>query len=167
MELIKNFGIDPILLVAQIVNFLIVLYLLRKFLYKPVLDLLKKRQDSIREGVEKSEEARIRLEKVLQEEKKILTKAQAQAKKIVEDAKLQSLELSGLLEENAKKQSEKILKDANDQIRREAMETEKRLTLNVSSLAIKFLQKALLGTISEKEQKEITQRALKNIKQIN
>ena len=167
MELIKNFGVDPILLGAQIVNFLIVLYILRRFLYKPILGNLQKRQDTIKEGLKKAEEGRIRLEKVVEEEKNILRKAQTQAKKIVDDANLEAEDFSRQIEESTKKQSQKLLKDANEQIGRLSLEMEKRLTLNISSLAVKFLERALSQLFSQKEQREVMQNALKKIKKIN
>ncbi|MEK7534368.1 MAG: F0F1 ATP synthase subunit B [Patescibacteria group bacterium] len=164
MELIKNFGINPILLGAQVVNFLIVLFILRKLLYKPITQLLQKRKDTIIEGLKTAEEAQKRMEKVLQEEKNILRNAQIQAKKIVEDATLQSIEASKEIQENAKKQSEKILKEVRLQIEKERSETEKRLMENVSSLAIKFLQKSVEQLFSERDQKEVVEKALKKIK---
>jgi F-type H+-transporting ATPase subunit b len=44
-------GIDPKLLLAQLVNFTIIMLLLKKFLYKPILDMLEKRKKEIAEGV--------------------------------------------------------------------------------------------------------------------
>ena len=164
MELIKNFGIDPILLGAQIVNFLIVLFILRWFLYKPVLEMLKKRKDSIKEGLEKAEEARIRLEKVVEEEKNILKKAQAQAKKVVDDARVQAEDSSRQIEESTKKHAEKIFKEAKEQIDHQSLEAEKRLTLHISTLAVEFLQKSARQLFSEKEQKEVMENALKKLK---
>ena len=105
MEIVKNFGLNPILLVAQIVNFLLVLFLLKKFLYKPVIDVLKKRQTTIKEGLEQAENARIKLEKVVIEEKNILRQAQLQSKSIIEDAKKESEEIVKKMNENAKKQT--------------------------------------------------------------
>ena len=55
MEILENFGVNPVLLAAQIVNFIIVLFILKKFLYKPILDLLKKRQFTIKEGLKQAE----------------------------------------------------------------------------------------------------------------
>lgn len=164
MELIKNFGIDPILLGAQIINFLVILLILRKFLYKPVLDLLKKRQSTIKEGLEKTEEARILLEKTVEDEKKVLEKASIQAKKIIEDAKNHSQNLARQIEENAKVQTYEMIKGAYEQIKKEARETEKRLTLNITGVATKILEKSLENFFSEKEQKNILQNALKKIK---
>lgn len=164
MELIKNFGIDPVLLGAQVINFLIVLFILKRFLYKPIIEVLQKRQNTIKEGIQKTEEAQARLEKVVREEKSILKNAKENAKKIVEDATSQSLETSKEIQENAKKQSEKILKEAQLQITREAKETEQRLMENISILAIKFLQKSVEQLFSEREQKEVMENALKKIK---
>lgn len=164
MEIIKNFGLDPIFLVAQIVNFLIILYVLKRFLYKPILELLKKRENAIKEAVRKNEEARILLEKAGTEEKAVLKRAEAYAKKLIEDAKIHATETAKEIEEVSKKQTEKILADASSQIKKEAVETEKRLTLTVSKIAIEFLEKSLKQLFSEKEQKEILRKALKEIK---
>ena len=163
MEIIKNFGVNPILLAAQIINFLIIFLLLKKFLYKPVLELLKKRQTMIKEGIKQAEESKIKLEKVVIEEKNILRLAQLQAKKFIEEAKQESIELTLQMNDNAKKQTEKILKDAKDQIDRESLEAEKRLALQTSKLAVSFLQKALSEFFSAKEQEEVVSNALRKI----
>ncbi|MCL5434940.1 MAG: ATP synthase F0 subunit B, partial [Patescibacteria group bacterium] len=107
MEILKNFGFDPAMLAAQIVNFLIILYLLKRFLYKPVLEMLKKRSDAIQEGIKQAEEARITLEKTLEEEKKILLKAKDEAKQVMEDSKLAAVAIAREIEENSKTQTEK------------------------------------------------------------
>ena len=167
MEILKNFGVNPILLSAQIVNFLIILFVLKKFLYKPILELLKKRQTMIKEGIKQAEESRNRLEKVVIEEKSILRNAQLQAKELMEDAKQESIELTLQMNEAAKKQTEKILKDARDQIARESLETEKRLAINTSKLAVSFLQKALAEFFSGKEQEEVVSDVLRKIKKLN
>ncbi len=164
MEIIKNFGLDPVFLAAQVVNFLIILYVLKRFLYKPVLEMLKKREDAIKETLKKNEEARILLEKTSSEEKAVLKRAEAFAKKIIDDAKSHAIETAKEIEEISKKQTEKILADASLQIRKEAVETEKRLSLTVSKVAIEFLKKSLEQLFSEKEQKEILKKALKEMK---
>jgi F-type H+-transporting ATPase subunit b len=164
MELIKNFGINPFLLGAQIVNFLVILFILKRFLYKPIIELLQKRQNTIKEGVKKAEEAEQRLKKIVVDEKTILKNAHTRAKKIIDDATFQSQETSKEIFENAKKQSEKSLMEARIQIEREAKETEKRLMENVSNLAVRFLQKSVEHLFSEREQKEVMENALKKIK---
>lgn len=164
MEIFKNFGFDPILLVAQIVNFLIILFLLKKFLYKPVLDMLKKRRDDIEKGVKDAEEGRLTLEKALEEEKKILRKAQEQSKKIIDDASSQALLISTDIEQNSRRQAEKILTDAKVQIVQETKEAEKRLAQDVSKLSIEFLSTSLKEIFGEKEEKLIIEKTIKRLK---
>src|SRR5437870_10658982 len=57
MEILKNFGFEPILFIAQIVNFVIIYLILKKFLYKPVLKLLKDRKQTIAGGLKQAEES--------------------------------------------------------------------------------------------------------------
>src|SRR3989338_6728445 len=91
MEFISNFGLDPILLVAQIVNFLVVLFILRKFLYKPILKTLEKRKNLIKDGLDKAQEATIRLEKIEEKERRVLSTAQKQAQQMLDEAKKKSV----------------------------------------------------------------------------
>jgi len=164
MDILKNFGVDPIMVAAQIVNFLIIFYLLKKFLYKPVLGMLKKREDKIQEGLKQAEESRVMLEKTLEEEKKILGKAQETAKQIIEESRSQATEVSQKIEEDTKKQAERILLEAKEQIDQESKNTEKRLSEQVSELAESMLSKSLEGFLGEKEQKQIATKVIKQIK---
>ncbi len=164
MDILKNFGVNPILLVAQVINFLIIFFILKKFLYKPVLDILKKRQITIRNGIKQAEEARIRLEKVVIEEKNILRQAQLAAKKIIEDSRAESIEITKEMNDKAKKQTEKMIGNAREQITRESMEAEKRLAVSTAKLAVSFLQNSLKEFFSAEEQKEVLSNALKTLR---
>ena len=164
MDFLKNLGFDPIMLGAQILNFLIILYLLKRFLYKPVMDMIKKREDIIKEGLKDAEKAQLSLEKALEEEKKILVKAQDHAKQIIDDSKTQALEIQKEIEEKAKAQSEKILKDASAKIQEETKEAEKKLANQVSTLASEIVKKSLEEMVGQKEQKVFVDKAIKKIK---
>lgn len=163
MEILENFGFDPVMLVAQILNFLIIFYLLKRFLYKPVLDMLKKREDTIQKGLEQAEEARITLEKTLEQEKKILIRARDEAKKITENARKQALETAAEVNKNTKKQTEKLITEAKIQIEQDASAVERKLSEKISILASDMLKKSLEGFFGEKEQKQIIKKTLKDI----
>ncbi len=164
MEIIGKFGINPILLASQVVNFLIILYILKRFLYKPILQVLKNRKETIRAGLKQAEEARLLLQQTTEKEKKILKEAQLQARKILDDTKEQSLETLRLAEASSKKQADAILKDARLQISFEARETERRLTAHVSKLAIQFLEKSIADLFTQDEQELIMKSAMKKMK---
>lgn len=165
MEFIKNFGLDPVLLFAQIVNFLIILYILRRFLYKPILSALEKRKQLIKEGLDKTEEARVRLEQIVEKEKTVLRTAQTQAKKILDDAKKESLIMVQKTEESTKIKAESILTQTREQIYFETREVEKRLTLHVSRLAVDFLQKAVKDLFSKEDQEAVMKNVLEKFRQ--
>ena len=164
MELLKNFGFDPVLLSAQVINFLIILFVLKRFLYKPLLDMLKKRQKTIEEGLKQAEEARITLESAEEKEREILKKARITADSMLEEAKKEAETQAKKIEEEAKKEAESIIADAQKKIEISEKETERKLATYVSKLAIELITQSSKTLFSEKEQKEITENALKKIK---
>lgn len=164
MEIIKNFGIDPRLFVAQIVNFLIILYILKRFAYKPLMALLRNREETIKEGLKNAEKAQKMLEEAQEKEKKLLQKAQSEAQKLLADAKEEREEMIKKAEMYAKKQTDSMLREAKEQIAEESRMLEKKLSLHVTQLAVEFLQKSLSDMLPEKEQVRIMDEAVKRLK---
>lgn len=163
MEILGNFGINPILLVAQIVNFLLIFYLVKRFALKPILQLLKNREKTIKDGLQQAEEARVMLEKASEKEQAILKKAQSEAKSLLADAKREREEMLAQSEERTRVQAEKMLAEAREQINRETQEVEKRLSAHVSALAVQMLQKSVTELFTEKDQKNVLDNALKKL----
>jgi F-type H+-transporting ATPase subunit b len=160
----NSIEIDWKILVGQIINFAILFFILKSFLYKPFLTLLEKRRQKIEEGISKSLEAeeklsglkdlKLKMEKENDEEKKIiLLKAQEEAKKRSEEIDKKSEEDKALILLKAKKEAEEIkLKE------REA--TERKTIENAFSLAENLLKE----NIDEKKGKEITEDFLNKLK---
>ncbi len=164
MEIIENFGINPLLLLAQIVNFLIIFFILKKFLFKPILEILKKREKTIKEGLMDAEEGVKTLEEAREKEKNILKNAQLEAEKIINDTKEQASIILKEAEEKAKKETQDLIKSAKEQIEQGYKEAEKNLTLKVSKVAVEFLEKSLESLFGDKKQKELMQIVIKKIR---
>jgi len=154
MDILKNFGVEPVLLAAQIINFLIIFWLIKKFAFTPILKILNDRKKTITDGVKNAEEARAALEKAVEEEKKILKKAQQEAQVILAEARRQSDETIAASRDEAKVQVERMMKDAHEKMSLEQRDMEKKLALNAAKLAVDMLEKSLTGVFSEKEQEE-------------
>lgn len=165
MELLGNFGFDPVLLVAQILNFLLILFVLKRFLYKPILKMLKDRQDQVTLGLKQAEESKILLENTEIKEKEILKKARLTAEQIIKEAQMEAADKALVIETNAKEQGQRLIEDAKKQIELSEKETERKLATYVSKLAIELLTKSSKELFSVKEQKEIAENALRKIKQ--
>lgn len=164
MQIFKEFGVNPILLVAQIVNFLIIFVVLKKFLYKPVLEMIKTRQREIEKGLEDSEKAKLELEKAEAEEREILQKAQSKAEKILDQAKADAMEVRANAEESAKKDTESMIAQAKEQITQEAKSAEEKLTKNIGEIAISLLEKSVQGLFGKKEQDVLLKKAGEQLK---
>ena len=94
MEIVKEFGINPILLFAQIVNFAILLFFLKKFLYKPILKSLDDRKVKIAKSLKEAEEIEKKFQKISEEQTIILDKARAEASQIIYEAKAETKQLT-------------------------------------------------------------------------
>lgn len=83
----KQFGVDWPHLIAQIVSFGIVAFLLQKFAYKPVVQMLEERRQRIAEGLANAEKSKAELAKAEAQRQEILAQANAQANKFIEEAR--------------------------------------------------------------------------------
>lgn len=164
MEIIQNFGINPLLLAAQIVNFLVILYLLKRFAYKPILEVLQKRQQTITEGHANAKKADEALQKALESEKKLLREAQTETKNMLSQATKQADDIINKAHDKAKQQAEKLIKDTKEQLERDRKETEKQLAIQVTKLATEILEKSLQGFFDEKQQKSVLETAVSSLR---
>ncbi len=100
-EFIEHFGIDWKLLLAQMVNFALLLFILRRFVYRPVLDVLQKRKQKIEEGIQFAKDAEFELKRIQELREEILEGAKRDGVNIVTEA-----------EEKANHKKEEILQEA-------------------------------------------------------
>jgi F-type H+-transporting ATPase subunit b len=151
-------------LAAQIVNFLIIFYLLKRFLYKPILKTLKKRQDEIESGLLKAEEGEKILNEAYEKEKELLTRARQESEKIINEANVRAAKISERTIEKAKQDAERILSDARILLEKEKKEAETELENKVTTIAVKILEKSLGKVLGKKEQMLLTEKAIKEIR---
>ncbi len=123
MEILEKLGIDWKLLVAQAVNFLILLWVLRRYAYKPILQALEARTQKIEQGLKDAETSQSKLQSVIEEEKKILVAAREEARNILVEAEV-----------SAKKRDAMMLEETKQKIDRMIAETDKHLSENQAKL---------------------------------
>ncbi len=111
-ELFATFGIDIQLLIAQIINFGILLVALWYFLYRPVMNMLEARQEKIKSGVADAEKAQERLHEIESERDSIITEATHSAEALVATSKTRAQEQAGEIIGAANTRAEHIVTDA-------------------------------------------------------
>jgi F-type H+-transporting ATPase subunit b len=164
MEIFGTFGLDPVLTAAQIVNFLVILYVLKRFVYKPLFNVLQKRQDMVKDSVKNAEESKKALEKAEAKEKELIKEARSNADQILKDAKEQAAVIIKKAEEDTKKQTQQMLKDAKEQIELETAKAQVELNKHVAQLSVELLKKSIDKVFTGKEQGELVDRAVKELR---
>lgn len=139
----ESLGLDFKILIAQIINFGLLLFILKRVLYKPVIDLLDQRRKKIEETLENSKKAEERLIQIEEKQKEILQQAQQRAENEREEMlKLTRLEKQRILQEardSAAKEAEKgILR-----IKESEAEATLRIKARVSKKVVDELVKKL------------------------
>jgi F-type H+-transporting ATPase subunit b len=148
-QLIHVFGLDWKLLLIQVVNFLILLGVLSYFLYRPILNLMEKRQKEIEEGVLAAREAEEDRARAREEHTEVISKAEKEAEGIVgramEDGKAKEVELIAL----ARAQEGRILKEAEMRATELARRIETESKEHVARAAVLAAEKILRHELSK------------------
>jgi len=141
-KIFQDFGISLPFILAQILNFSIVAFVLWKFAFKPVLATLDERQKKIADGLHYAEEMKAKLEATQQESAAILRKASVDASRLVEEARksakdyldrqtqeaaAKSADLMAKAQQSIELEHKKMLADARGEIARLVVVTTERV----------------------------------------
>jgi F-type H+-transporting ATPase subunit b len=86
-EIARTFGVDWAHLIAQIISFGIVCVLLHRYAYRPVLAMLESRREEIAQGLANAEKIKTELARTEAQRQEVMTQANAQATKMIEEAR--------------------------------------------------------------------------------
>jgi F-type H+-transporting ATPase subunit b len=112
--MIETLGIRWVELVAQTINFSIVLFVLCKFAYKPVFNMLEARRAKIAESLANAEKIKAQLAQTETDRQKVLTQAGSQANKLIEDARAAAARVSEVETQKAIAAAEQIVIKARE-----------------------------------------------------
>lgn len=145
-ELFSAFGIDWKLLLIQGLNFGILLLILSKLLYKPMLKIIDERREKIAEGVRTAEEANTRLFEAEQKSQSIIGTASKSAEALVAEARQQASAQGQGIVKSAEGRASAILADAEaraaESKRQALQETEREIARAAMLAAEKILRKS-------------------------
>lgn len=136
MDILNNIGINPIFLLAQIVNFVVLAVLLRALLYGPVTRMLDERRAKIEKGLEDARQAEAARANAESERQKILDGARAEAQKIRAEASQQAEQAAAKVRADAQAEAEKIKADALAELGGERDKMLSELRGQIAALAI-------------------------------
>jgi F-type H+-transporting ATPase subunit b len=149
---LEGLGINLGYLLVQIFNFLIILVVLRAWAYKPIMNMLKNRRETIAQGLEDAriaEEARANAEK---EAQAILTNAQQQAAERVREATERADEAARAIKTGAESEAFEIRQAAHTEAEHSKTQALGELRGQVATLAIAAAQRIIGEALDERRQ---------------
>ena len=163
-ELILKLGIDWKLLIAQGVNFAILVYVLQRFVYKPIVASLNSRQADLANNAKSGEviEAKLRETDTLREE--ILAKARQDSDKIIKSAEDSALTLKEDELKKTKAEVEKMIASGKTQIENDRTTLRSELKKEMGELISLAIEKTVGDVVSADAQKRLTDEAIEVMK---
>jgi F-type H+-transporting ATPase subunit b len=163
-QIAENFGLNGPLLIAQIINFAIVAYLIWRFAFKGILSTIKDREEQIADSLKNAEKIKIQLEETERKQEETLKDASVEAQKTVSQARDQAKAHIEAQREEAEKQAEEIARKA-----REAMKLEKQRVLEeareeIASLVVMATSRVLGRELSSEERQRFSAAAAREAK---
>ena len=156
-------GINPLYLLGQIVNFGLLLFVLNKFIYKPLLKKLDERAKLVSSGVKAAENNIKRQEEIENERKARLAQTQKEVEKIIIKAKDDALSMQNEIVSKAKEDAEKFMVKQKQEYQQFAREQEKELQGKVVDISAQIARKVMTEFIDDQTQGKILETQLKKL----
>ena len=148
-----NLEIQQIL--TQALGFLILLFILKKIAWKPLLSLLDERREKISSEFQTIERTKSELSRLEQDYKARLADIDAQARQRIQEAISEGQRISVEIQEKAREESKNILNKAKENIELEVAKARVELRNQVATLAIKAAEKLIKVELTEERHKRL------------
>lgn len=162
-ETAETFGWTVPLFLSQVVSFTIVALLLRKFAYKPILAVLEKRREQIAEAQLNSDKIKQQLAEAEQRYQEILAKANAQAQKMIDEARDSAGHVAERKEQEAIAAAEQIVAKAHEATQLERERTMTDLKRELGRLVVDTTAKVTGKVLTSDDQRRLQEEASRQI----
>jgi F-type H+-transporting ATPase subunit b len=156
--------VDPGLFIWTIVTFLVLLTLLAKFAWGPLLRSLEARQALITKSLADAETARQELERLNRESEQIIRQARVEAESIIGASRADAERLRGELREKARTEADGIVKNAERQIQLETARALEQIRHEAADISVAIASKLLQRNITKEDNERLIEDALKQLR---
>ncbi|MDP3837200.1 MAG: F0F1 ATP synthase subunit B [bacterium] len=163
MGLIEALGLDGRILLAQFLNFAVLLFVLWRFAYKPIFKILEERRLKIDQGLDDADAAAKSLLLTEEENKQLLIKARQEASLIIEAAQQQADERQREVVAKAETEINVITEKERAKIVAEKEKMMSQLKGEVSALVLAGLQQFLSENMTDKRDQEVISKIVTNL----
>jgi F-type H+-transporting ATPase subunit b len=159
----ETFGFDVWIFLSQVISFVIVALVLRRFAYKPILQVLEERRQRIAEGLLNAEKIKQQLAEAERRYAEILAKANAVAQKMIDEAREASAHLADRKQQEAVLAAEQIIAKAREASVLERERTMTELRRELGRLVVNTTAKVTGKVLTPEDQRRLQEEAARQI----
>ena len=162
-EIFEKLGLDYKLIIAQIVNFVLLLIILQRLAYKPVLKMLKDRTEKIEKSLRQAKKIEEELKNTEETKLAEIKKAKKESQEIIKEAYETSEKRSQESIERTKIKTQEIVEKAKQEIKAEKESSIQEAKKEISDISIQIAQKIIGKNIDKNKQKDLVDDVLKKV----
>lgn len=152
-QLLENFSLD--LFVKQTILFLLLIFLMVKFAWKPILNALNEREDNIQGALDAAEKAKLEMQNLQADNKKLLNEARAERDAMLKEARDMKAKMIADAKDEAKAAADQMIAQAQAAIESEKKAAVADIKNQVASLSVDIAEKVMRAELADagKQQK--------------
>ena len=155
--------VNPGLMIWTVITFIILLIILKKVAWKPILTALDKRENDIKESLAQAEKAKEEAKKILDENQANLAKAEEESRKIIEQSRTYAESLKEQMIKDSKEQAKKIVDEASSEIQRKKDAAFEELKGQIAQIAVNAAEKIIRESLDAQKSKQVIDKYLNEV----
>ena len=164
MDILTNLGIQWPYFLSQLVNFLILLFLLKRFLYAPLIGMLQKRRSLIEKGIADAKSIEVEKDHFEEAKKEAMKMAKAEARAVIDHAMKAGEEMKAHIIKEAEEKGRDIVRYAEAHMEEEKRRLIQDVKQEVGTLVSALAEKVLREKVDARKDGEYTHRSLTGVK---
>lgn len=162
-ELFEKLGVDWKLLIANAITFFIVLWVLRRFAYKPLMNVMEKRQTTIGAGLDAAKRSQEELTSIQHEKQRILEETKTEALSILQATQADAQQLRQQLLDQAHADAAVVTERTKAELERQRRQMIDAAKGELADLVVEATKKVVGEQLDEKLQKKLAEQALQKV----
>jgi F-type H+-transporting ATPase subunit b len=154
---------DPGLFIWTIVTFLVLLGLLAKFAWRPLLQTLDARQETIRKALDDAQQAKLELERLHQESARVIRDARVEAESIISQSRSDADRVRDEMKQKARAEADTIVRNAERQIQLETGRALQQIRREAADLSVMIASKLIQRNITKEDNQQLIEQALQQL----
>ena len=153
---------DATMVVLTWVTFFLLLFVLQKYAFKPILAALEQREEGIRKSVETAEKIELQMSKLEETREEIIAKAEETSQKIIADARTAAENAAKSIQSKAREEARIIMENAQRDLKEDFDRAQADLKEQSATLAVELAAKLIEKNLDDKKNDELVKQYMKD-----